>query len=306
MQVLYCNLFRAAWSTMACCTLHISSLVSARWWNVNSSFQGKSRCRDCIWSGPLDLATLAANSEGTWGVGGAAVVGWLRESRPQTPLNVTPWFNIPSIARNTTLASDCRRLSTSPSSWTAALRSDMPVWEGTFEVVVGAEPLALPSNVSMTGDALWLEVSFTGWATSNAWSSDMSANWGVLLRASGPGLVDDEFTTVSVTPNALAVNLSMSTQTPGTGRGTYVAPISAEGASAGGFRSITVLIDANALEVFGHSDVQGEAVISAFAYPSLSTSTGVYLTVVGGAPPGSVAKMHVTACAMPRASISEA
>lgn len=249
---------------------------------------------------------FAAELGGQWGSGGAAIVGWLRELRPQTPVNVTPWFNIPSIARNTTLASDCLRLSASPAAWIRSLRT--AVWEGTINVTAGSAPAPLPYEVSQTGRSLWLEFSLMSWGSCeaglsrNTSTSFAAANWSVRILSSGPGGQGDEFTTIRLSPTSLSVDLSSSSLSPETGRGTYVAPVSTQGAAAGGFRGFTVLVDANVLEIFAHTDVQGEAVISAFAYPSLAASTGVYVSLEAGA--DTTACFNAAAYAMPEASLA--
>ena len=101
---------------------------------------------------------------------------------------------------------------------------------------------------------------------------------------------------------SLSVDLSSSSLSPDIGRSTYTAPVSAQGAAIGGFRGFTVLVDANALEIFAHTDVLGEAVISAFAYPSLSASTGVYVALDPGA--DTTACFSAAAYAMPQANLA--
>lgn len=267
-------------------------------------------------SGLVDAGSFYAahvfGGSGGWGGPELSVVGWLEEQRPQTPVNETPWFNLMSAPRATTLAPDCARLSSQPSAWIRALRSSAPAWAGNVSIVGGAPLYELPAAVAATGAALWLDAELISWG--GACSSHVSGpggasarrptsadgSWAVLVLASGVGVrattaAPAEFTTIVVAPSSLSVNLSASSLYPGTGRVVYAATAAP---TSSGFVGFTALIDQNAVEVFGHSDVAGEAVVSTFAYPSLPASTGVFLRADNDA------CVRITAYAMPTGTSS--
>jgi sucrose-6-phosphate hydrolase SacC (GH32 family) len=282
--------------------VYSSTLQAKSLWflgRVNSSLVFEPHATGFVDAGSF-YAAHAFGGAGGWGASDLNVVGWLQELRPQTPVNVTPWFNLMSLPRTTALASDCARISSQPAQWTRALRSPVPVWAGNVTVVAANGLYALPAAVAATGASLWLDATLAGWGpctSSTAWtgiassrSSSLSSNatWSVFVlatnssagprstgeNATGPLQLPIERTAISVTAGAVSVNLTAASLDESTGRGVYTA--SAAPGSVG-FSGLSVLVDQNAVEVFAHSDVPGEAVISAFAYPTLAASTGVIL-----------------------------
>jgi sucrose-6-phosphate hydrolase SacC (GH32 family) len=252
-----------------------------------------------------------------WGAPNLTVVGWLQELRPQTPVNVTPWFNLLSLPRATSLAPDCTRISAQPAEWTRALRSKEPVWTGNVSVPASAgnsSVIELPFAVGATGSSLWLDATLVSWGLcdnllASPSSAGVNSTWSVLVLATssnGTYLQSSteraqsanvtalaEYTSISVSRRVLTVNLSTSSLNENTGHGVFEATAAN---SSEGFRGFSVLIDQNAVETFAHSDILGEAVISVFAYPTLTTSTGVFLAA------DTDACVSIAAFAMPSSS----
>jgi len=239
------------------------------------------------------------------------VVGWVQEARPND--GTTPWFNTLSLPRNTSLAPDgSGRLSAAPSHWITALRSPLPLWSGEVFAPGGSQPTPLPPVVGEAGRAVWVEAQLLGWApcaevagaradaTPGGVDGGNSSSWELRVLATPPmqGGGVAEYTAVRVSPRAVTVDTSSSSSArPGVG-----SPSSTAGAAPAstGFVGVSALVDHSILEVFAHSDVRGEAVITARVFPQEPLATGVYIAAVSPPPGAPGACVRVTAYSMPQ------
>lgn len=108
----------------------------------------------------------------------------------------------------------------------------------------------------------------------------------------------EEFTAVRITPGAVTVDTSLSSSAkPGVGSASSTA---AAAPGSTGFVGVTALVDHSILEVFAHSDVRGEAVVTARVFPQEPLATGVAVVAVTTPPGAPGACVRVTAYSMPQ------
>jgi hypothetical protein len=177
-----------------------------------------------------------------------------------------------SSPRNISAAADGLRLASEPASYLAARR--VLQWQGSVSSAASGT-VFLPA--SARGSSLWVQAQLLAWSPCSeaegsvrgrGGGAQAGGTWGLLLLASPDG---QEATAVSLNASSrtVAVDASRSSLDPSVGKAVYSA---AAAPSSPGFSGLSVLLDTSLLEVFVHSDIQGEAVVTARAYPTRQDS----------------------------------